>query len=637
MKRRGPLWWLLLLCLLATAGWSQSWLDGVPSLYIHHSTTTERNSPYWCQSAVTHDSSEQYHCSPVVFSISIVVRRGHNYYDCIATPSCASSAFCRLPVAARYDSLVAHAKSCGSYDRVLVGAHISGLGAFDSTVLCLFPKPALTFQELDATCTVPGCRLWTEKYKGTGEGCGDSLTILRLNDPETRDTVAWLIVQNMKNFGDFIALDNIIHPSSTSKWYPFLPDTAQVKMKRKRDSVWNTVFVPYLRRIGELARREGRGFVPNISASLAAWDDVDAPIPWDAVDGICCELPLANAHDPAHHQFASPALLKRALRNLRSVLERGKVVFLYNHSEPKSHYGGPGPTHIGGDAAPALDSLRRKQELIAATILLVKDPQQYAFVNIPHPNWWPYWNERWEPNDPNSPTVADSVLRFVRWPLQLGEPIEGPDTIGITEWQHKRCFEYGTLWVDFEFDSVQLLRHIPQCRVQIFGDSVALWNVSDTDPRDTVTHIFVDFGDGTTTGWIRMPALEPLTHRYSTAGTYTITFLTRDPFDCMRSTTQQVTIKLSSVTPRQSSPLQPLGVRMDPQQHLLHIELNSGRAPGGLLRVYNFAGQLVESVPVQMENGRKRVELDVSSWARGMYFVLFLSSDGAQYGTTVVW
>lgn len=86
--------------------------------------------------------------------------------------------------------------------------------------------------------------------------------------------------------------------------------------------------------------------------------------------------------------------MKWALRNLRSSLDKGKLVFLYNHSDPKSRYGGPGPAHIGGEAARAMDSLRRKQELIAAAVLLVKDPQQYAFVNIPHPNWWPHWNER---------------------------------------------------------------------------------------------------------------------------------------------------------------------------------------------------------------------------------------------------
>lgn len=289
---------------------------------------------------------------------------------------------------------------------------------------------------------------------------------------------------------------------------------------------------------------------------------------------------------------------------------------------------GPGPTHIGGDAAPALDSLRRKQELIAATILLVKDPQQYAFVNIPHPNWWPYWNERWEPNDPNSPTVADSVLRFVRWPLQLGEPIEGPDTIGITEWQHKRCFEYGTLWVGYRYDSVVIYQYIPSFRVQIRSDSLFLWNTTQTHPLDTVTQIFVDFGDGTHTGWIQVPVIEPIVHQYASPGTYTVTLSTRDVFDCVRTVSKEVEIaNVTDIRGESHSHQRPFRVRSFPEEGRIHIQFPE-HAFDGTIRIYNLLGKLVYVHDHGSYPDLTSIDIDSASWPKGLYIAIYIDRVG---------
>ncbi|MCS6966407.1 MAG: PKD domain-containing protein [Candidatus Kapabacteria bacterium] len=511
----------------------QGWLARVPYEVLHSSTTTERNSPYWCYASSTHDTSESYHCTPVVYGIQIRTGAGYNGYDCVATPACSASAFCQLPVHERYAMLVGHARDCRGYARTVVGVSLSALAALDRSNSCYYPDAYLTFQELDATCSIPGCRLGSARYAWGGT-CGDSVTIMRLTDSATRDTVARLLVQKARRHGDYLALDNVPHPSSG--WMPFLAPS-ELGQRRLRDSIWNGLIVPYLERIKIHGEREGVPVFINLGGSLISWTDPEAPIPWHAIDGIASELPLSNCHAPAYHRYAHPSYLRQALVGLRRALERGKLVLLWNYE--KSHYGGRGPR--GYEYA---DSLRRMYDLVASTILLVRDSGQHAAVYVAY---WPYLNLRWNPQDPSSPTIGDSIFRFIRWPSRLGTPVEGPDTLGLAPWRYKRCFQYGTLVVDYERDSVAVLTHVPDFRHQLVHDTLVLVHTTVASPGNGVESYLFDFGDGSSSGWIPARETAPITHVYREAGSYRVTLSTRDSLGCLRNISRVVTVTETGV------------------------------------------------------------------------------------------
>jgi hypothetical protein len=170
----------------------------------------------------------------------------------------------------------------------------------------------------------------------------DATNRVNISNPQAAEAFAKLIVTEFRRAPKpVVFLDNIVHPTSLSTWFPWADQCR------------------FLQQVREGLHENGGLMIANVAMALWGLSDTDVALTAESVDGIALEQPV---HPKVREEAAR---LNRVIHIYRTWLDAGKIIVLI-----------PRTTE---------ELVEKELQFIAAFAMAIREPGDSIFVA------WPFW------------------------------------------------------------------------------------------------------------------------------------------------------------------------------------------------------------------------------------------------------